>query len=271
MKKRLIPFLIGCLFLVPAVAQAQLDKLLEGLLGGKEEIIRSEDLKVLQLEFSPDPVREGQRLIFRTTISNNSRYSNRATITLRDRDQIIREVTNIVLRPGDNQITFPETNYRFSGSDHCFIIEADIERTRMPIDAERQFCAKKTYVGWTLSDKGFGSLSVEDLDMYPDPVSPGQEIRFRVKLRNDGKPIRGHIQIQDRDQVVARVENTHIPHGLTEYQFPNTRYTFQRFDTCFTVLVDADRTAYPVDAKNKYCASPMGWTLRPAEIRDRRF
>jgi hypothetical protein len=270
MKKGWMLFLVGCLFMFPALAHAQLDKFVEGLLGEKEQSIRSEDLKVLQLEFSPDPVREGQRLVFRATISNSSRYSGRVTIAVRDRDQIISEVTNAILRPGDNRVDFLETSYRFSGPDHCFSVEADIERTRTPIDAERQFCAKRTSSGWTLSDKGIGPLHVEDLEMYPDPVSPGQEIRFRVKLRNDGRPIRGNIQIQDRDQIVAKVENTNIPHGLTEYQIPRTRYTFQRLDTCFAVLVDSERTPYPADApKNKYCASPMGWTLKPA-MRDHR-
>ena len=263
MKKQWMLFLAGCLLMLPVLAHAQLDRLVEGLLGGKEQGIRSEDLKVHQLEFSPDPVREGQRLAFRASISNSSRYSGRVTILIKDRDQIISEVTNAVLRPGDNQVAFPETSYRFSGSDHCFTVVADIEHTRTPIDAERQFCAKKTYSGWTLSDKATGSLYVEDLDMEPDPASPGQEIRFRVKLRNDGRPIRGTIQIKDRDQVVVKVDNTNIPHGLTEYQFPRTRYTFQRFDTCFTVLVDSERTPYPVDARSKYCASPVGWTLRP--------
>jgi hypothetical protein len=250
--------------MLPALANAQLNKVIEELLGGKEHSIRSEDLKVLQMEFAPDPVREGQRLVFRATISNSSRYSGGVAIAIKDRDQIISEVTNVVLRPGENQVIFPETGYRFTGSDHCFTVEADIERTRRPIDAERQFCAKRSGPGWTLSNKGIGSLHVEGLEMYPDPASPGQEIGFTVRLRNDGRPIRGHIKIQDRDQIVAKVENTDIPRGLNEYKFPRTRYAFQRFDTCFTVLVDSERTPYPVDAKNKYCASPMGWTLKPA-------
>ncbi len=271
MKKKWMLFLVGCLFMFPTLAHAQLDKIMEGLLGGKEQNIRSENLRVLQLEFSPDPVREGQRLVFRATIFNNSRYSGKVTIVIKDRDQIISEVTNAILKPGDNQVAFLETSYRFSGPDHCFTVEADIERTRKIIDAERQFCAKRTSSGWTLSDKGIGPLHVEDLEIEPDPAISGQEIRFRVKLRNDGGPIRGNIQIQDRDQiVVAKIENTNISHGSTEYQFPRTRYAFQRLDTCFTVSVDYERTIYQADAPmNKYCASPTGWTLRPG-IREQR-
>jgi len=39
---------------VPALAHAQLDRLLEGVLGEGGQGIRSQDLKVLQLEFVPD-------------------------------------------------------------------------------------------------------------------------------------------------------------------------------------------------------------------------
>ena len=272
--KRLMIVLIGCVLMVPALADAQVGKILEGILGGQEQNIRAEDLKVLQLEFSPDPVREGQRMIFRATIDSRSRRAGRVTLSVRDRDQIISEARDVTLRPGENQIEFPEAAYRFSGSDHCFIVEADIARTRTPIDVARQFCAKRTYAGWTLSDRGVVQLFVEDLQMFPDPFSPGQEIRFSVRLRNEGRPVRGDIRIQDGDKVVAQVENAAIPRGVTEYQFPRGQYTFQRFDTCFTVLVDVERTPQLVDASSrKYCATPVSWTLRPGmrEQRGDRF
>jgi hypothetical protein len=263
MKKWGVIILIGCLFVVPSLAQAQADKVLERLFERGGSRIRPEDLRVIQLEISPDPVREGQRVVFRVTISNGSRHSGKVTLVIKDKDEIISEVRDAPLRPGDNQVDFPESSYRFSRSDHCFTVEADIERTRSPIDVAKEFCAKRTYSGWTLSDKGIGPMYVEELEMYPDPATPGQEIRFRIRLRNDGRPIRGHVRIQDRDQLVAKVENVSIPRGYTEYQFPYSRYTFQRFDTCFTVLVDIERTPYPVDASRQFCAKPMGWTLRP--------
>lgn len=263
MKKWGMIVLIGCLFVVPSLVQAQPDKLLERFFGREESRIRPEDLRVLQLEISPDPVREGQRVAFQVTISNGSRHSGRVTLVIKDKDQIISEARDAPLRPGDNQVNFPESSYRFSRSDHCFTVEVDIERTRRPIDVAKEFCAKRTLSGWTLSDKGIGPLYVEELEMYPDPVTPGQEIRFKVRLRNDGRPIRGHVRIQDRDQLVVQVENVSIPRGYTEFQFPRSRYTFQRLDACFTVLVDFERTPYPVDASREFCAKPMGWTLKP--------
>ena len=275
MKKWGLIVFIGCLFLVPSLAQAQLDKMLNQFIDKGESGIRPENLRVLQLEITPDPVREGQRVSFRATIANDSRNSGRISIDIKDGPEIVGEGRDIPLRPGDNQINFPESSYRFSRSDPCFTVEVDIERTRSPIDLAKQFCAKRTNVGWSMSDRGIvsdrgvvsdrgiGPLRVEELEISPDPAIPGQEIQFKVKLRNDGRPIRGNVRIQDRDQLVAQVENFPIPRGYTEFQFSRSRYIFQRFDTCFTVLVDVERTAYPVDASRKFCAKPTGWTLRP--------
>ncbi len=263
MKKWVEIILIGCLFVVPSLTQAQVDKLFERFLDRGESRIRPEELRVLQLEISPDPVQQGQRVGFRVTISNGSRNSGRVTLAIKDKDEIISEVRDFPLRPGDNQVDFPQSSYRFSRSDHCFTVEADIERNRSPIDTSREFCAKRTSLGWTLSDKGIGSLHVEELEMYPDPATPGQDVRFRVKLRNDGRTIRGTIRIQDKDQVVVQVENISIPRGLSDIQFPYTQHSFQRSGHCFTVLVDFEKTPYPVDAAKEFCAKPMGWTLRP--------
>jgi len=266
MKKWGMIVLIGCLFIVPSLAQAQsqAEKIMDRVFGREESRIQPEDLKVVQLEISPDPVRQGQRVAFRVTISNRSRHSGRVTLAIKDKNEIISQ-GDVTIKPGDTQVNFPESSYRFSRSDHCFTVEADIERTRSLIDASREFCAKRTHLGWTLSDKEIGpTLYVEDLEMYPDPATPGQEIRFRIKLRNDGgRPMRGHVRIQDRDQLVAQVENVSIPRGSTEIQFSRIRYIFRRFDTCFTVLVDFEGTPYPVDASREFCAKPMGWTLRP--------
>jgi len=262
MKKCTFIVAIGCLFLITGIAQAQVDKMLDRFLQKGESRIKPEDLKIVQLGFSPDPVRQGQQISFRITIANESRHSGRITLAVRDRDEVISEVRDVNISPGENRIDFPATNYRFSRGDHCFTVDADIEHNRRPIDLAKEFCARRTQSGWTLSDKGI-PLYVEDLDTNPDPMIPGQDVAFRVRLRNDGRPIRGNIRIQDKDQVVVQVENVPIPRGYSDFQFPYTRYPFKRFDHCFTVLVDIDRTPYPVDAAREFCAKPMGWTLKP--------
>jgi hypothetical protein len=152
MKNWQMILLIGCLFVVPSLAQAQTDKLLERFLGTEESRIRLDDLRVLELDISPDPVRQGQRVFFRVTISNSSRHSGRVTLAIKDKDEIVSEVRDVALKPGDNQIDFPEHSYRFSRFDHCFLVEVDIERTRSHIESSREFCAKHTNLGWTLRD-----------------------------------------------------------------------------------------------------------------------
>jgi hypothetical protein len=254
--------LIGCFFMFPVLAEAQIGEVLDQFLQGGEKI-RPEYLKVVQLEISPDPVREGQRMAFRAVVSNNSRHTGKVSLSIRDKDEIITEIKDVRIKPGDNEILFPESSYRFSRGDHCFTVEADIERTHRPIDVAQNFCARRTQAGWTLSNRGIGPLYVEDLQMYPDPAAPGQEIQFKVRLRNDGRPIRGNVLIQDRDQVVVQIENVAIPNGYSELRFPRSLYALQRFDTCFTVVVDFEKTPYPVDATRGFCAKPTGWTLAP--------
>jgi hypothetical protein len=229
--------------------------------------ILPEDLRVLDLGMNPDPVREGQRIRFNLTISNLSNHSGKVNLFIRDRDELVAEADDILLRPGHNQINFPTTGYRFSRHEHCFGVEVDIERTRRPIDVARRFCVQRTAGGWTLSDPSVGPFFIEDLEMYPDPVRPKQETRFKVKLRNDGKIVRATLRIQDRDEMVTKLEDVPISRGYGEYQFPYTGYSFQRSDHCFTVVVDVEKKPYQVEATRKFCArqitKPPGWTLQP--------
>jgi len=263
MKKFTFMVLMGCLCLIPVLAQCQLDKRPDPFPDKWDSRFRPEDLRVVRLEFSPDPAREGQWVSFRLTVLNGSRQSRRITLTLKDRDEIITEARDVNILPGENRIYFSERNYRFSRSDYCFTVEAEIDQHRRSIEMIEEFCARKTIRGWTLSDRRVGLLFVEDLDMNPDPATSGQAVRFRVRLRNNGKPLWGNIRIQDKDQVVIQVKNALIPGGYSDFQFPYTQYSFQRTDHCFTVLVDFEGTPYVVDAVREFCAKPLGWTLRP--------
>lgn len=263
MKRGFIIFFLGFMMMFPWESQSQpvlpFDKLFERW-GPR---IHPSDLRVLRLDMSPDPVKEGQRIRVEATISNLSHFSTKLSLFIKDRDEVITSVQDILIKPGYNRVLFPYTGYRFSRHKHCFTVEVDIEQTRRPIDLVREFCARQTYMGWTLKELQIGPLFVEDLDMFPDPAWPDQEIRFRVRLRNDGVPLRGDIRIQDRDQTIAQLNDIHLPNGFAEYHFPYTRFPFRRFDHCFTVIVDVERTPHRVDAAREFCAKPTGWTLRP--------
>ena len=271
MKKWCMVVFIGCFLVMPVMAHAQLDKLLEGLLGRGSEEVSLEQISVTQMEMIPDPARDGQRVAFRATITNSSRNHVRVMLAVMDRDRVVSQVSNAYLQSGSTQINFPETTYQFSGREQrCFTIETNIDGRWVPITMAAEFCPQRSNAGWSTSDRGgAGQLQVEELLMSPDPITRGQEVRFMVRIMNDGRPIRGNIRIQDRDQVVVQTDSVNIPRGTTEFQLPRSQYTFQRMDTCFTVSVDIERTPYPVDASKEYCANPTAWTLK-SRMRDRR-
>ncbi len=261
MKKRILMILLFTFFFVfPPWVQSQPDKFFERLLG---PILQAGDLRILQLEMTPDPVREGEWVSFQAIVSNRSRHPGRVSLFIKDRDEVVASVNDISLRSGDNRIAFPQTRYRFHRQESCFTVEVDIERNRRPVDLAREFCARRTYQGWSMRAPRVGPLFIEDLDMAPDPVRPGQEVRFRARLRNDGGPLRADLRIQDRDQVVTRLDDVVLRPGYSEIVFPYTRYQFERFDHCFTIIADVERTPYRMDAAREFCAKPYGWSLRP--------
>lgn len=257
--KRAVVFFLGFLILIPSFAQSQGDKFFE-IFGPR---INPSDLRILQLEMKPDPAHEGQWIRFEAIVSNLSSHPGKVSLFIKERDRTVSSLHDVRLYPGYNQVVFPESNYRFSHDENCFTVEVDIERTKRPVDAVKKFCARRTYYGWTLSSIWVGPLFVEDLEMFPDPVHPGQEVRFKIRLRNDGSPLRANLRIHDRDQIVTELKDAFLPNGYAEFYFPYTRYFFQQYDQCFTVMVDVERTLYKADSRREFCARPLGWTLRP--------
>ena len=109
-------------------------------------------LRVAELTMSPDPAKEGQKIRFSMLMVNDSSYSRRVSIAIRDGDELVSEVSDIPIRPGSNRIRFPYSGYRFSRQDHCFVVLVDIERNYKPVDLARRFCAQRTNRGWTLPE-----------------------------------------------------------------------------------------------------------------------
>ena len=117
--------------------------------------------------------------------------------------------------------------------------------------------------GSTLSGLPPGPFLVEDLEMVPDPVQIGQEVRFKLRLRNGGAPARATIRIQDRDEIVTMIDHVRIEPGTTEYPFPDTGYSLQRNAQCFNVVIDAEGIPHHAATLRDLCARSLGWTLRP--------
>jgi len=153
-------------------------------------------------------------------------------------------------------VDFPKSTYRFSRSITVSPWRRISKRTRQGIDLAREFCAQKTSRGWTLSDKGMGYLRVEDLDMSPDPAIPGQGVRFRVRLRNDGKAIVGPSD-PGQGSGCGPGRQCQYPRGVSDIQFPYANYSFQRFDHCFTVVVDFERTRIQWMQRESFVQNPQ--------------
>jgi hypothetical protein len=111
-------------------------------------------LQVVDLDMSPDPIAEGQRLNrWLVRIRADASGECRTLVRIRDAEgeEVGRELT-YRLRPGMNEIAIePHERYRFSRNEHCFQVIANIAGTARPVDAARRFCARQTAGRrWTL-------------------------------------------------------------------------------------------------------------------------
>jgi hypothetical protein len=52
-----------------------------------------------------------------------------------------------------------------------------------------------------------GPYFIKAPDAIPGPVIPGQMVRFRTRLRNDGPPIRANLWIKDQSQVFGKLND----------------------------------------------------------------
>jgi hypothetical protein len=104
-------------------------------------------LRVLDLDMSPDPVREGERVrAWRVRLRADASGECRTSLQIREtRDRDLVGLARVYdLRPGTNEIDFqPNERYHFSRSEHCFEVIADIAGTGRRVDAARIFCARQ--------------------------------------------------------------------------------------------------------------------------------
>lgn len=112
------------------------------------------NLRVAELDMSPDPVNSGQRInSFRVKLRADGSGECATTIRIEDGDRTVATRTAYRLNPGMNELTLnPSGSYRFDRDEHCFTVKADIADSYKTIDAERRFCAKQSGRGrWTLN------------------------------------------------------------------------------------------------------------------------
>jgi len=113
-------------------------------------MLQWQELRVVDLNMYPDPIREGTRVRFYVEVLNRSHDAGRVSFYVYDVDKLIVSVHNVAIRPGQNRVAFPQTNYRFHKEDHCFVVKVNIKGNEYPIDMAKKYCAYKTHGGWSL-------------------------------------------------------------------------------------------------------------------------
>lgn len=121
--------------------------------------------------------------------------------------------------------------------------------------------------GWSLCGRNT-NLRVVDLNILPDPVTEGQQVRsWQVDLRadTDGE-CATTVQIQERPgNITVGTKRIYYlrPGSNTITVQPDGRYRFKQARHCFAVIADVDETPRAIDASGNFCATRQGngWTI----------
>jgi hypothetical protein len=105
-------------------------------------------LQGVDLNMSPEPVAEGQRINrWMVRLRADGTGECRTTVRIREDagDDLVGQDVVYRLRPGINDIVIePNERYHFTRKEHCFVVVADIAGTPRRVDASRRFCADQT-------------------------------------------------------------------------------------------------------------------------------
>ena len=114
---------------------------------------RGDRLHIQDLDISPDPIIEGQRIrAWKARIRFDGRRDCETDIFIREGNNIVGHARDYKMRPGVNEIEIPaRDNFRFRGREHCFNVQVDLDGTRQQIDADRRFCATQRTM-WSMRE-----------------------------------------------------------------------------------------------------------------------
>jgi len=112
-------------------------------------------IRIEDLDVSPDPLIEGQRIRnWRVRLRLDGNRECETAIMIREGNDLVAQGQRMTLRPGINEIDIPAGGgYRFRGREHCFDVLVDLEGARHRIDADRRFCAQQR-PSWSLREPG---------------------------------------------------------------------------------------------------------------------
>ena len=127
----------------------------EGADYGRSGCRRGDRIEIQDLDMSPDPIMEGQRIrAWKVRINFAGTRECETEIEVREGGDVVARTRRVNMRPGINEIEVPPVeSYRLHGREHCFEVIADLEGTRRNVDAARRFCAHQR-MGWSLREPG---------------------------------------------------------------------------------------------------------------------
>lgn len=114
---------------------------------------RGERLNIQDLDMSPDPIIQGQRVrVWKVRINFAGQRDCETDILIREGNNIVGYARDYKMRPGVNEIEIPVAEtFRFLGREHCFNVQVDLDGSRQQIDADRRFCARQRTM-WTMRE-----------------------------------------------------------------------------------------------------------------------
>jgi hypothetical protein len=89
---------------------------------------RGERLNIQDLDMSPDPIIEGQRVrAWKVRINFDGRRDCETDVLIREGNNIVGHARDYKMRPGVNEIEIPAIeSFRYTGREHCFNVQIDL-------------------------------------------------------------------------------------------------------------------------------------------------
>jgi hypothetical protein len=114
---------------------------------------RGDRVQIQDLDMSPDPVIDGQRIrAWKARVRFDGRSDCNTDIYIREGNTVVGHARDYKLRSGINDIEIPaRENFRFRGREICFNVQVDLDGSRQQIDADRRFCATQRTM-WSMRE-----------------------------------------------------------------------------------------------------------------------
>ena len=114
---------------------------------------RGDKLSIEDLDMSPDPVTEGQRIrSWKVRVNFAGQRDCETDVFIREGNNIVGHARNFRMRPGVNELEIPAVeSYRYTGREHCLNVQIDLDGSRQQIDATRRFCARQRNM-WSMRE-----------------------------------------------------------------------------------------------------------------------